>query len=404
VVASSGFALAAMRVLRTFHSGNTMTQHSIPAIYMRGGTSKGVFFRADVLPPPGPERDRLLLRVLGSPDPYGKQIDGMGGASSSTSKVVVARSSRQGCDLDYCFGQVSIDAPLIDWAGNCGNLTAAVAPFAMHSGLMPIPADGMAHVRMWQTNIRKQIDSYVPIAGGQVVEDGDFVLDGVTFPAAEIRIDFLDPAGSADTPLLPTGNPIDILEVPGVGAFRATLINAGNPTVIVEAGSLGLRGDELQTDVNQHAELLARCEAIRAQGAVAMKLANSAQEATRLRPATPKLAFVTAPSRYIASNGKVVAADDIDLNARMVSMGVLHHALTGTGAIALAVAAALPGTLVHSIATAAGWGTRPLRIGHPSGKLAVAAETRQTGAEWTALKASVSRSARRLMAGQVYIP
>lgn len=372
---------------------------------MRGGTSKGVFFRADVLPPPGPERDRLLLRVLGSPDPYGKQIDGMGGASSSTSKVIVVeRSGRQGCDLDYCFGQVSIDTPLIDWAGNCGNLTAAVAPFAMHSGLMPIPADGMAHVRMWQTNIRKQIDSYVPIAGGQVVEDGDFVLDGVTFPAAEIRIDFLDPAGSADTPLLPTGNPVDILEVPGVGSFSATLINAGNPTVIVEAASLGLRGDELQKDVNPHAELLARCEAIRAQGAVAMKLANSAEEATRLRPATPKLAFVTAPSRYIASNGKVVAAEDIDLNARMLSMGVLHHALTGTGAIALAVAAALPGTLVHAIATEAGWSTRPLRIGHPSGKLAVAAETRQTGSQWTALKASVSRSARRLMVGQVYIP
>jgi 2-methylaconitate isomerase len=380
-----------------------VSQRSIPAIFMRGGTSKGVFFRSDALPPPGPERDAILLRVLGSPDPYGKQIDGMGGASSSTSKVViVGPTNRPGVDLEYCFGQVSIADALIDWSGNCGNLTSAVAPFAMHSGVLPMPADGIAHIRMWQSGIQKRIDAHVPIRDGHVEELGDFELDGVTFPASEIVIDFLDPGGSGDAPLLPTGNVTDMLDIPGIGSLEVSLVNAGNPAVIVEARCIGLRGDELQNQINHDAALLARCEIIRAHGAVAMKLAKTPEEASRLRPATPKLAFVAPPAAYVASSGKAVSNAMIDLNVRMLSMGVLHHALPGTGAITMGVAGALPGTLVHRIANASGWAGSSLRIGHPSGTLKVDAEVERVGDHWNVLKASVSRSARRLMAGHVF--
>jgi probable AcnD-accessory protein PrpF len=381
-----------------------LAQRAIPAVFMRGGTSKGVFFRSDSLPPPGVERDRILLRVLGSPDPYGKQIDGMGGASSSTSKVIiVGPPSRAGVDIDYCFGQVSIDAPLIDWSGNCGNLTAAVAPFAMHTGLLPIPSkDGIAHIKLWQSGIRKQIDVHVPITDGQVQELGDFELDGVTFPAAEIAIDFLDPGGSGEAALLPTGNVKDILEIPGLGSFEASLVNAGNPAVIIEARSIGLRGNELQRDINSNIELLARCETIRAHGAVAMKLAKTVEDATRSRPATPKLALVAPPMAYVASSGKAISPDMVDLNVRMLSMGVLHHALPGTGAITIGVAGALPGTLVHGVAQASYSPNGALRIGHPSGMLTVAAQVEKSGAQWNVLKATVSRSARRLMTGEVF--
>lgn len=385
-------------------TSKTLAQRAIPAVFMRGGTSKGVFFRSDSLPAPGVERDRILLRVLGSPDPYGKQIDGMGGASSSTSKVIiVGPPSRAGIDIDYCFGQVSIDAPLIDWSGNCGNLTAAVAPFAMHAGLLPIPSkDGVAHIRMWQSGIRKQIDAHVPITDGQVQELGDFELDGVTFPAAEIVIDFLDPGGSGDTALLPTGNVKDILEIPGVGSFEVSLVNAGNPAVIIEARSIGLRGNELQRDINSNIELLARCEMIRASGAVAMKLAQTVEDATRSRPATPKLALVAPPTAYVASSGKAISPDMVDLNVRMLSMGVLHHALPGTGAITIGVAGALPDTLEHRVAQASHRQDGTLRVGHPSGMLTVSAQVEKGGDQWNVLKASVSRSARRLMTGEVF--
>jgi len=384
-------------------------QRAIRAVYMRGGTSKGVFLRDQDLPPPGPLRDRVLLRVLGSPDPYGKQIDGMGGASSSTSKViVVAPSSRPDCDVQYVFGQVSVDAPLVDWSGNCGNLTAAVGPFAIASGLVPPPPPGAGHaaVRMWQATLGKRIDARVPLLpDGQVAEDGDFELDGVTFPAAEIRVEFLDPAGGDGQPLLPTGRLVDVLDVPGVGRIEATLITAGNPTVIVEAKTLGLSGGELQPDVNGDARLLARCEAVRAHGAAAMGLAASAEDATRNRPATPKLALVAPPCAYRASSGKPVASKDMDLSTRILSMGVLHHALTGTGSIALAVAASLPGTLAHRVRAPAAAGDALLRLGHPSGTLAVGAELHQDGGgAWVIDKAVVSRSARRLMAGEVYVP
>jgi probable AcnD-accessory protein PrpF len=384
-----------------------MTQLRIPAVYMRGGTSKGVFFIAGDLPSDAAQRDRILLRVIGSPDRYGKQIDGMGGATSSTSKVVIlSKSTRPDCDVDYRFGQVAIDKPVVDWSGNCGNLSAAVGPFAISSGLVEAPADGVAVVRIWQANIAKKIIAHVPMRSGEVVELGDFELDGVTFPAAEVKLEFLDPAadeeGGEGGAMFPTGNKIDTLDVPGVGTVEATLINAGNPTVFVDAKALGLKGTELQGDVNGNKELLARAEAVRARGAVAMGLAVSEDEATAKRPHTPKLAFVAKPAGYVASDGKQVPATGIDLLARIFSMGPLHHAMTGTGAVAIAAAAAIPGTLVHRVAPVGEDGR--VRFGHPSGLLAVGAEAAQVAGEWAVQKVIMSRSARRLMEGFVRVP
>ncbi len=377
-----------------------MKQLRIPAVYMRGGTSKGVFFVAADLPTDPSARDRLLLRVIGSPDRYGKQIDGMGGASSSTSKVaIVSPSSRPGHDVDYLFGQVAIDAPVIDWSGNCGNLSAAVGPFAIGAGLVAAPADGTATVRIWQANIGKTIVAHVPVQGGEVLELGSFELDGVAFPAAEVKLEFIAPdAGGA---MFPSGRRIDVLQVPGLGPVEATLIDAGNPTIFVDAASLGLCGTELQPEVNSRPELLALAEAVRAQGAIAMGLVRSAAEAAA-RPHTPKLAFVAPPQRYVASDGRVMQAAAIDLLARIFSMGQLHHAMTGTGAVAIAAAAAVPGTLVHRIAPAGAEGR--VRFGHPSGRLAAGAEAAEADGQWRVEKVVMSRSARRLMEGWVRVP
>ncbi|WP_233855131.1 2-methylaconitate cis-trans isomerase PrpF [Paraburkholderia sp. HD33-4] len=385
-----------------------MSQCSIPAVYMRGGTSKGVFFRTDNLPDDKALRDRILLRVIGSPDPYGKQIDGMGGATSSTSKLVlVGPSSRSDCDVDYLFGAASIENPVIDWSGNCGNLTSAVGPFAIAQGLVDAPKDGFATVRIWQANINAKIIAHVPMKDGEVVEDGDFELDGVTFPAAEIRIEFLDPGGSDDGEeatggMFPTGNPIDSLEVPGYGSFRVTMINAGNPAIFINAEDLGLRGNEMQPDVNGNATLLEKCEAIRAHAAVRMGLAATPEEVTAQRPHTPKLAFVSLPAAYVASSGKRVDPQSVDINARILSMGKLHHAMTGTGAVALAVAGAIPGTVVNRLVS--GKSAEQLRFGHPSGTMAVGAEAVERDGTWVVTKAIMSRSARRLMQGSVLVP
>lgn len=384
-----------------------MPQQSFKAVYMRGGTSKGVFFRTDWLPSDQAARDRILLRVIGSPDPYGQQIDGMGGATSSTSKVVLlSQSSQPGCDVDYRFGQVAIDHAVIDWSGNCGNLTSAVGPFAIAQGLVNAPADGIAEVRIWQANINAKIIAHVPMSNGCVVEDGDFELDGVTFPAAEIKIEFLDPSGEGDNDgvsgMFPTGNALDTLVVPGVGEVELTMINAGNPAIFIHADTLGLQGNELQKDINSNAELLAKAEAIRAHAAVKMGLADSAEEATQLRPHTPKLAFVAAPLAYTAADGKPVDPTTLDLNARIFSMGKLHHAMTGTGAVAIAVAGVIPGTVInHLVPDSAG---RQIRFGHPSGSLAVGAQAHQVDGSWVVTKAIMSRSARRLMEGHVLVP
>ena len=387
-------------------------QIRIAATYMRGGTSKGVFFRLEDLPVaarvPGPARDALLLRVIGSPDPYGKQIDGMGGATSSTSKaVIVSKSTRAGHDVDYLFGQVSIDRPFVDWSGNCGNLSAAVGPFAISSGLVDarrIARDGITTVRIWQANIGKTIVAHVPMTGGTVQETGVFELDGVTFPAAEIELEFIDPAAEEEghgAAMFPTGNVVDDLDVPGLGTLKATMINAGIPTVFVDASAIGYTGAELQEAINGDAKALAMFEAIRAQGALRMGLIAKPEEIAQ-RQHTPKIAFVAKPADYIASSGKRVSASDIDLLVRALSMGKLHHAMMGTAAVAIATAAAIPGTLVN---LAAGGGEREaVRFGHPSGTLRVGAQARQQNGEWIVTKAVMSRSARVLMEGWVRVP
>jgi probable AcnD-accessory protein PrpF len=375
-----------------------MVQLRIPAVYMRGGTSKGLFFLAGDLPSDRKTRDRMLLRIVGSPDPYGKHIDGMGGGTSSTSKVVIiSGSSRPDCDVDYLFGQVAIDAPVIDWSGNCGNLTAAVGPFAISAGLLAPPADGTAAVRIWQANIGKKIIAHVPMRGGEVLESGTFQLDGVAFPGAEVKLEFLDPAGAP----FPTGHAIDTLDLPGRRVIEATLINAGNPTIFIDAAALGLRGTELQQDINGSKELLALVEAVRSRGAIAMGLAATAAEAAK-RLHTPKLAFVATPAGYTASDGRRVDPQSIDLLARIFSMGQLHHAMTGTGAVAIAAAAAIPGTVVHRIAPLSAQGS--VRFGHPSGTLTVGAEAGRRDGQWVISKVIVSRSARRLMEGRVCLP
>jgi probable AcnD-accessory protein PrpF len=384
-------------------------QIRIPATYMRGGTSKGVFFSLEDLPAaaraPGPARDALLLRVIGSPDPYGKHTDGMGGATSSTSKtVILSRSEREGHDVDYLFGQVSIDKPFVDWSGNCGNLSAAVGPFAIMSGLVDparVPENGTAIVRIWQANIGKTILAHVPMSDGAPQETGDFELDGVTFPAAEVRVDFMDPADRAGGSMFPTGNLVDDLEVPGLGTLRATMINAGIPTIFVRAEDIGYKGTELQPDINEDPEALARFERIRAHGAVRMGLIDHVDQASG-RQHTPKVAYVAPPAGYVSSSGKEVMAAEIDLLVRALSMGLLHHAMMGTAAVAIAAAAAVPGTLVNR---AAGGGERDsVRFGHPSGTLQVGAEATQEDGQWSVVRASMSRSARVLMEGRVRVP
>lgn len=388
-----------------------LPQIRIPATYMRGGTSKGVFFRLQDLPEaaqqPGPARDAVLLRVIGSPDPYGKQIDGMGGATSSTSKtVILSPSSRADHDVDYLFGQVSIDKAFVDWSGNCGNLSAAVGAFAISSGLVDasrIPENGLATVRIWQANISKTIIAHIPVCNGQVQESGDFELDGVTFPAAEVQLEFMDPAADEDGDggaMFPTGNLIDTLDVPGIGSFPATMINAGIPTIFVNAADIGYQGTELQDAINGDAAALARFETIRAYGAVKMGLIKDIAEAAT-RQHTPKIAFVAPAASYQSSSNKTVQAADIDLLVRALSMGKLHHAMMGTAAVAIGTAAAIPGTLVSN---AAGGAKQAVRFGHPSGTLRVGAEAVQDNGQWKVSRAIMSRSARVLMEGWVRIP
>ena len=390
-----------------------LNQIKVPATYIRGGTSKGVFFKLTDLPESaqvaGEARDKLLMRIIGSPDPYSKQIDGMGGATSSTSKtVILSKSTHPDHDVDYLFGQVSIDTAFVDWSGNCGNLSAAVGSFAISSGLVDatrIPENGTCTVRIWQANIGKTIIAHVPITNGQVQETGDFELDGVTFPAAEVQLEFLDPAdegeGDGGSAMFPTGNLVDDLEVPNIGTFKATLINAGIPTIFVNAADIGYTGTELQDAINNDTAALEKFETIRAYGAVKMGLIKDISEAAK-RQHTPKVAFVAPPTDYVSSSGKAVKATDIDLLVRALSMGKLHHAMMGTAAVAIGTAAAVTGTLVN---IAAGGGEKSaVRFSHPSGTLRVGAEAKLVDGQWTVTKAIMSRSARTLMSGWVHVP
>ena len=390
-----------------------LNQIKVPATYIRGGTSKGVFFKLTDLPESaqvaGEARDKLLMRIIGSPDPYSKQIDGMGGATSSTSKtVILSKSTHPDHDVDYLFGQVSIDTAFVDWSGNCGNLSAAVGSFAISSGLVDatrIPENGTCTVRIWQANIGKTIIAHVPITNGQVQETGDFELDGVTFPAAEVQLEFLDPAdegeGDGGGAMFPTGNLVDDLEVPNIGTFKATIINAGIPTIFINAADIGYTGTELQDAINNDTAALEKFETIRAYGAVKMGLIKDISEAAK-RQHTPKVAFVAPPTDYVSSSGKAVKATDIDLLVRALSMGKLHHAMMGTAAVAIGTAAAVTGTLVN---IAAGGGEKSaVRFGHPSGTLRVGAEAKLVNGQWTVTKAIMSRSARTLMSGWVHVP
>jgi probable AcnD-accessory protein PrpF len=387
-----------------------LPQLRIPATYMRGGTSKGVFFKLTDLPAaaqvPGPARDALLMRVIGSPDPYAKHTDGMGGATSSTSKcVILSAPSVPEHDVDYLYGQISIETAFVDWSGNCGNLSTAVGPFAISNGLIDperIPHNGICTVRIWQANIGKTILAHVPIVEGQVQEDGDFELDGVTFPAAEIQLEFLDPSDEGEGgAMFPTGNLVDTLDVPGVGSFQVTMITAGIPTIFLNAADLGYTGTELQPAINEDKAALARFEAIRAHGAVRMGLIETIEQAAT-RQHTPKVAFVAPAQDYVSSSGRQIAAGEIDLHARALSMGKLHHAMMGTAAVAIGTAAAIPGTLVN---LAAGGGEREsVRFGHPSGTLRVGAQAMHVDGQWTVTKAIMSRSARVLMDGAVRVP
>ena len=383
-------------------------QIKVPATYMRGGTSKGVFFNLTDLPKPaqvaGEARDNLLLRVIGSPDPYGKQTDGMGGATSSTSKtVILSKSEQTNHDVDYLFGQVAIDKAFVDWSGNCGNLTSAVGAFAISNGLVDknrVPDNGIAIVRVWQANIKKSILVHVPMTNGEVQETGDFELDGVTFPAAEVKLEFVDPA-DGDGALFPTGNVVDDLEVPDVGTLKATMINAGIPTIFINAEAIGYTGTELQDDINNDDAALEKLETIRAYGAVKMGLINNINEA-QARQHTPKVAFVAKPVAYNASSGKHIVAGSINLLVRAMSMGKLHHAMMGTAAVAIGTAAAVDGTLVNM--AAGGGALSEVNFGHPSGTLKVGAEAKKINGDWQVTKASMSRSARVLMEGVVRVP
>ena len=392
-------------------------QVKIPATYMRGGTSKGVFFRLTDLPEaaqvPGVARDKLFMRVIGSPDAYGAHIDGMGGATSSTSKcVILSKSSQPDHDVDYLYGQVSIDKAFVDWSGNCGNLSTGAGAFALHAGLVDpsrIPQNGMCEVRIWQANIGKTIIAHVPVTNGEVQETGDFELDGVTFPAAEIVLEFMNPSEDGEGSMFPTGNLVDELEVEGVEGIttlKATMISAGIPTVFVNAEDIGYTGTELREVINTDPAALAKFEAIRIAGALRMGLIKDPSEAAT-RQHTPKIAFVAKPKDYVASSGKAIKANDVDLLVRALSMGKLHHAMMGTAAVAIGTAAAIPGTLVNLAAggaSASGEGRQAVRFGHPSGTLRVGAEARQVNGEWTVTKAIMSRSARILMEGWVRVP
>ena len=383
-------------------------QIQVRATYMRGGTSKGVFFNLKDLPEAcqvaGEARDKLLMRVIGSPDPYGAQIDGMGGATSSTSKtVIVSKSTQPGHDVDYLFGQVAIDRPFMDWSGNCGNLSAAIGPYAIHEGLIDpakIPENGICEVKIWQANIKKTIIGKVQITNGQVQETGDFELDGVTFPAAEIEVSFMDPADGEGS-MFPTGNLVDDLEVPGVGTFKATMINSGIPTIFLNAEEIGYEGTELREAINNDPAALARFETMRAYGALKMGLITDLKEA-ETRQHTPKIAFVSPPKNYTASSGKSITTDDVDVLVRALSMGKLHHAMMGTAAVAIAAAAAIPGTLVNL--AAGGEDRDSVTFGHPSGTLRVGAKASFEDDKWHINQAVMSRSARVLMEGNVRVP
>ena len=373
-----------------------MTQKRIRAVFMRGGTSRALFFHATDLPGAGPDRDRILLTALGSPDPYGRQLDGLGGGISSLSKAcIIGPPSHPGADVDYTFAQVDVKNPVVDYQGNCGNCSSAVGPFAIDERLVPGVA-GETRVRIHNTNTRKLIVAHVPVTDGEAAVEGDFELAGVPGRGARIALDFLDPGGAGTGRLLPTGKPRDVVD-----GVEASLVDATNPVVFVRAKDVGLAGTETPQSIDADRSVSARLEAIRVEAARRIGLPGSA--------AVPKIAFVAPPTDFTALDGARYRLDQVDLVARVISMGNCHRAFALTAAMCLAVAARLDGTLVHECATGA---TRasgrspagPLRLGHPSGILPIDAAVRvRDGAPW-AERVTVYRTARRLMEGFLRIP
>jgi len=385
---------------------NYQPQFKVKASYMRGGTSKGTFFNIADLPVEAQKnqtkRNKLLQRIVGSPDVYKKQMDGMGGASSSTSKaILVGKSEVEGHDVDYYFGQVAIDKDFMDWSGNCGNLSSAVGPFAIAEGLVEnVPQNGVCCVRIWQANIKKTILCYVTMENGMVKEMGDYEIDGIAFAAEEIKLEFVEPVDPFEE-LFPTGNLIDDLEVEGIGTFKATMITAGIPTIFLNAEALGYKGTELQGDINADSDALERFETIRIAGALKMGLISDPAEALT-KQHTPKIAFVSKAQDFITSSGKEVSASEMDLHVRALSMQQLHHAMMGTASVAIGVAASIPGTLVNE---AAGGGEKDtVTFGHPSGAIKVGAKITKETDKYVVEKASMSRSARIIMEGYVHVP
>lgn len=382
-------------------TGSNKRQLRFPAVLYRGGTSKGLFFTAGVLPDNPQERDRVLLRAVGGGDRFGSEIDGVGGATSSTSKaVVVSASKRPGCDLDYLFAQVSVREEVVDWGGSCGNLAAAVGPFAIDEGIVPARKD-LTTLRIWQANTAKEIVTHVTTRDGRVVTEGEFLLAGVPHASAPIRLDFMDPTGSVTGKLFPTGAPLDELEVGG-RRVQVTIVDAANPCAFVRSADVGLSGLEPPAELNSDSETLERLEHLRAEAAVAMGMASDAEEATKRLPALPRIGVVTSPSTYVTSAGEIVGPGDVDIVVRMLSMGRAHHAVPATGGTALAVAARITGTVPNEIVGGSGRGC--VRIGHPSGSISFEATVVREGASWAVPRVTVLRSARRLMEGNVLVP
>jgi len=379
-------------------------QRRIPAVIMRGGTSRAVFFHRHHLPADPELRDRVILTVFGGGDPYGRQIDGLGGAVSTTSKAaIISPPSVPDADVDYTFGQVSVTTPLVDYGGNCGNISSAVGPFAIEEGLVRA-TDPVTTVRIWQVNTQKRIIAHVPTSGGLPEVEGDYAIDGVPGTGAMIILEFHDPGGSMTGRLLPTGNPADVLEVEGVGRLTVSLVDAANPVVFVNPQDLGLDGLEMPERVDGDHALLAKIEAIRAHAAVRMGLARTVAEATARSPGVPKLAFAAPPASYTSTRGSPVDGAAVDVVGRIMSMGRLHRSYALTGAICTAAAAQVEGTLVHAVARRGPAGERTLRIGHPAGIIEVGALVVRRDGEWHVEKVVTRRTARRLMEGMALVP
>jgi 2-methylaconitate isomerase len=385
-----------------------MKQLRLRAVFMRGGTSKAVMFRAADLPAERELWTPIFLGVIGSPDPNGRQLDGMGGGISSLSKIcVIEPPTRAGADVDYTFAQVSVKDAAVDYSGNCGNMSSAIGPFAVDENLIAVAdADGEATVRIHNTNTRKLIIAHFPLEGGRAAVDGDFRLPGIAGSGAPVRLDFLEPGGAGTGMLLPTGNATDTLEADGVRGIEVSMVDAANPCVFVAADALGASGVEMPDELEANGALLRRLEAIRIAASLRMGIAKTAEAAARI-PSIPKVAMV-APAREARTlAGERLAAADADITVRMISIGQPHRAVPLTGAMCLAVASRIEGTVVNRIARPSASPTDPVRIAQPSGLTVVGAVVRRSRdgehREWLAESATVYRTARRLMEGWVYV-